>query len=53
MFYRLRLMLKWLLLSMPKVKTGIGNGTQVKLEQFCVIDQAALMETLQQHLPMM
>ena len=53
MFYRLKLMLKWLLLSMPKVKTGIGNGTQVKLEQFCVIAQAALMETLQQHLPMM
>jgi len=35
------------------VKIGIGNGTQVVLVQFCVLEVAALMETLQLHLPMM
>ena len=52
-FYRLTLMSKLWLLSMLKVKIGIGNGTQVALGQFCVQGQVVLMVTSQLPPPMM
>ena len=40
-------------MSMLKIKTGTGDGTQAQEELFCVEGQVVLMVTSQQHLPMM